>query len=74
VLWTIPSVYIATAIVGLIMGLLDGVARGGDMIIEDFVAALYGISVPSPFWLLYPLALITHLWVRAGENAAASGV
>jgi hypothetical protein len=69
VLWTVPSVYFAAAITGLIMGCLDSIARGGEMILESFAATLLGISIPSPLWLIYPLALVTHLWVRGGGNA-----
>ena len=65
--WTVPSVYCAAAIFGLVTGLLDSVARGTRMILDGMVWTLYGITVPSPFWLLFPLAFATHLWVRAGD-------
>ena len=69
-LWTIPSVYLATAIFGLLVGLLDSIARGAEMIVETALAALWGLSHPSPLWLIFPLAFATHLWVRAGGDAA----
>jgi hypothetical protein len=65
--WTVPSVYFAAAINGLVVGMLDSIKRGSEMIYETFAFALYGITVPSPWWLLFPLAFITHLWVRAGN-------
>jgi hypothetical protein len=69
-LWTVPSVYLATAQFGLVTGLLDGISRGREMGLEDFVAALWGISIPSPFWAIHPLAFLTHLWVRSGQPAS----
>ena len=71
-LWTVPSVYCAAAIFGLVMGLLDSVARGTGMILENLAWTLYGLSVPSWFWLLFPLAFVTHLWVRAGKPSNRS--
>jgi hypothetical protein len=67
-LWTIPSVYIAVAMFGLVIGVLDSVMRGTEMIVLTVVSSLWGISIPSPFWLLFPLAFATHLWVRAGRR------
>jgi len=67
-LWTVPSVYVAAALNGIIVGYLDSIARGGDMILQTFAVTLVGISVPSPLWLIYPVAFVTHLWVRAGAN------
>lgn len=69
ILWTVPSVIFATVIFGLVVGLLDSIDRGSAMIFGSLVASLWGIAVPSPLWLLFPLALGTHLWVRAGEGA-----
>ena len=66
ILWTVPSVIIATGIFGLTVGLLDSIERGREMILESLVFSVWGVIVPSPFWLLYPLALITHFWVQAG--------
>jgi len=68
VLWTVPSVYFAAAITSLVIGLLDSIARGGEMVMESVVATLWGISIPSPLWLIYPLALATHLWVSRGRS------
>ena len=68
ILWTVPSVYLAAAATGLIIGLLDSIARGPQMIWESFVATLWGISIPSPLWLIYPLALATHFWVSQGGS------
>ena len=70
-LWTIPSLYLAVAFFGIISGSLDGIVRRREMILEDLVAALWGISIPSPFWLLFPLAFVTHLWVRSGPTGPA---
>jgi hypothetical protein len=69
-LWTVPSVYLAVALFGVVSGSLDGIARGQEIMLEDFFAALFGISMPSPFWLLIPLAFTTHLWVRSGRTNA----
>jgi hypothetical protein len=68
VLWTVPSVYLAVALFGVVSGALDGIARGQEIMLEDFFAALFGISIPSPFWLLFPLAFATHLWVSSGRT------
>ena len=67
-LWTVPSVYLAVALFGVVSGSLDGIARGQEIMLGDFFGALFGISVPSPFWLLFPLAFATHLWVRSGQT------
>jgi hypothetical protein len=72
-LWAIPSVYFAVALFSLSVGLLDSIKRGPEIIFETFAFGLYGITVPSPFWLLYPLAFVTHLWVRAGEPTDRDG-
>jgi hypothetical protein len=66
-IWTVPSVYCAAAMYGLWTGLLDSFAHGTGMILEGLGWTLYGLTVPSPFWLLFPLAFATHLWVRAGK-------
>jgi hypothetical protein len=67
ILWTVPSVIVAAIIFGLVVGLLDSIERGSVMIGESMVASMWAIISPSPFWLLYPLALTTHLWVRVGS-------
>jgi hypothetical protein len=67
-LWTVPSVYLAVALFGVVSGSLDGIARGQDIMLEDFFVALVGISIPSPYWLLFPLAFATHLWVRSDRT------
>jgi len=69
ILWTIHSVIFGTIIFGLVVGLLDSIERGSVMVGESMIASVWGIISPSPFWLLYPLALITHLWVRAGSES-----
>ena len=66
--WTVPSVYFAASIFGLVLGVLDSIKRGFEMIYETLAFTLYGITVPSPWWLLFPLAFVTHLWVRAGTS------
>lgn len=66
-IWTVPSVYCAAAMYGFVTGLLDGFVRGTGVILDDMAWTVYGITVPSPFWLLFPLAFATHLLVRAGK-------
>jgi hypothetical protein len=70
ILWTVPSVYLAAILTGLILGLMDCIARGTDTtyFYGGVFATIWVMSKLSPFLLLYPLAFVTHIWVRAGKD------
>ncbi len=74
-LWAIPSLYLATSLLSVAFALLwpSGMRDCVMNVWENVFWAWYGLSMPSWYWLLFPLAFVTHLWVRAaGERRVGS--
>ena len=73
-LWSIPSLFIALGLFGVVFGTLEFFRGGmGREILPKaqllgILATYWAISKPSILWLLFPLAFATHQWVKAGRQ------
>jgi len=79
--WSIISTYIAVILFGFALGIahalqpLSGVAW--KVIVESAIACPAGLTIIPFFWILFPLALFNHLFIkwldtRAEQDAAAN--
>ena len=75
--WTVPSVYIATVLFGLVAGFLENStpARVHEPAINVIIMFLLGVyHIPRLWFIVFPLAFVTHLWVRKSSLLPSRGI
>jgi hypothetical protein len=72
IVWAIISLYLATGIYGLVLGLLVWPMRSANVsslaILEPVGVCWYGITLMPFFWLLFGLSFLNHQFLKRSEE------